>query len=229
MPTRIEAEAGGTAPPRVRLGHGPFQARRVRGAEPGVVRVALVADQALLLAGDHVRIEVDVRGEVTLDVLETAGTVAYAMRGGAARWDVVVRLADGARLTWHGEPFVVAAGADVHRTLDVDLAEDTAATLRESVVLGRTGEVGGRLVTSTRVTRAGRPLLVEDLDLGEEARAGWAVLGGHRCLDSLTTLGHRLPDGAGVLQLDGPGSVARWMGAEQHRSPVGRLGPEQAA
>ena len=50
----------------------------------GVVRVALIAASALLLAGDHVRIEVVVAGTVRLEIVETAGTVAYAMRGGSA-------------------------------------------------------------------------------------------------------------------------------------------------
>ena len=93
-------------PPGGRPGPTPLRSR-----SPGDVRLALVATQALLLAGDHVRIEVVVHGPVQLDLVETAGTVAYDMRGGSASWEVDVVLRNGARLTWDGEPFVVAAGA----------------------------------------------------------------------------------------------------------------------
>lgn len=142
------------------------------------------------------------------------------MRGGSARWDVHVHLADGARLTWLAEPFVVATGADVVRSTTLDLERGTSATLRESLVFGRSGEEGGSLLVSTRATYDGQPLLVEDLDLSPAARTGHAVLGSGRCLDSLTRLGDRLPDQPGILQLAGPGSILRWIGSAMHESTV---------
>lgn len=207
MPTTTRIEV---TPDGCRFTEGALAVRRLRS--PGEVRLALVATQALLLAGDHVRLEVDVRGDVALTIVETAGTVAYDMRGGSACWEVDVVLRDAARLTWHGEPFVVAAGADVVRSTTLDLAGGTAATVRESLVLGRSGESGGALLASTRATYDGTPLLLEDLDA--------AILAPHRCLDSLTTYGHRLPDEPGLLQLAGPGTVRRWLGGAQHRSPL---------
>jgi urease accessory protein len=185
------------------------------------VRVALVATQALLLAGDHVRLEVVAAGDVAVDIIETAGTVAYDMRGGSARWDVHVSLTGGARLTWLGEPFIVAAGASVTRSTSLTLDAGCSLTLRESLVLGRTGEVGGSLEVTTRASYDGAPLLAEDLDLSPAGRSGPAVLGPHRCLDSITTLGRRLADAPGVLQLDGPGSVSRWLGRDHHLSTAG--------
>ena len=215
--TRIEV-----TPDRCRLTHGPLAARRLRTGDPRTIRVALVATQALLLAGDHVRIEIDVRGDVTLEIIEIAGTVAYDMRGGSARWDAWVRVADGAQLTWLGEPFVVATGAEVSRSTTLTLERGTSAALRESLVFGRSGEAGGTLSVSTRATYDGRPLLIEDLDLAPIARAGPAVLGQGRCLDSLTRLGDRLPDDPGTLQLAGPGSILRWIGSAMHESTVHR-------
>jgi urease accessory protein len=207
-------------PDGCRLGHGPLAARRLRSSTPGVVRVGLVATQALLLAGDAIAVEVDVRGPVTLELVEPAGTVAYDMRGGSATWTVAVTLSDRAALTWLAEPFVVAAGALVTRSTTLSLEEGTRARVRESLVLGRTGEVGGALVATTHATYAGAPLLVESLDLSPAERSGPAVLFGHRCVDSLLSLGERLPDGPGVLHLEGPGSVARWVGDQQHLSPL---------
>ncbi|MFC6157306.1 urease accessory protein UreD [Kribbella jiaozuonensis] len=189
-------------------------------SSPGVVRVALVAAGALLLAGDEVRIEVVAEGPVRVEIVETAGTVAYAMRGGAARWDVDIRLTDGASLHWYAEPFVVSAGADVTRTTTAHLARGCTAQLRESLVLGRYGEVGGTLRTATRAWIDDDLLLAEDLDLSPETRSGWAILGAARCLDTVTTLGFRLPDTPHTLQLEGPGSVARQLVQKQHESDL---------
>ena len=73
----------------------------------------------------------------SLEIVEPGGTVAYAMRGRSARWDVTVEVDAGGTLVWHGEPFVVAEGADVTRTTSVELAAGASVSLRETLVLGR--------------------------------------------------------------------------------------------
>jgi urease accessory protein len=221
MLTRIEVVAD---PVRDRcvLTTGLLSPRRL-SAPAGIVRVALVAASALLLAGDHVRIEVVVHGRTRLEIIEAAGTVAYAMRGGSSRWDVDITLTAGATLNWHGEPFVVAEGADVTRSTRVTMNADFSAALRESLVLGRHGEDGGTLRTSMRVDRGDDLLLAEDLDLSPRARAGWAVLGRARCLDAVTTLGSRLPESDHTLQLEGVGSIARRLIDEQHQSDLAEV------
>ena len=248
MLTRIEVAADPVRD-RCLLTTGDLSPRRLP-APAGVVRVALVAAGALLLAGDHVRIEVVVRGDVRLDLVETAGTVAYAMRGGSARWDVAVELTDGATLTWHGEPFIVAEGADVTRTLSISLDASCSAALRESLILGRHGEQGGNLHTISRAfygdaeptsavrtggqpagiraqpatSANGRPLLfAEELDLSPGSRRGWAVLGEARCLDSVTTFGFRLAESPQTLQLEGAGSIARRLVSAQHESDLAEV------
>jgi urease accessory protein len=218
MSTRIDVTADPVRD-RCLLTTGHLSPRRLH-SPAGVVRVALVAAGALLLAGDEVRIEIAVSGPVRLEIVETAGTVAYAMRGGSARWDVDIRLTDGASLHWYAEPFVISAGADVTRTTTARLATGCTAQLRESLVLGRYGEVGGTVRTTTRAWIDDRLLLAEDLDLSPETRTGWAILGSARCLDTLTTLGFRLPDTSETLQLEGCGSIARELLAEQHQSTL---------
>ena len=204
-------------------------APRVLSTGPAGARVALVGARALLLGGDDVHLDVTVAAVCLLELVEVAGTVAYDGRGAAAAWRVSVRLGPGARLLWHGEPFVVAGGADVLRTLDADLDAGAVACLREVLVLGRSGEDGGRLRNRTRVRLEGRPLLVEDLDLREAAvRRSPAVLGGVRCLDTAALLGASPADpagdhaheGADVLHLERPGALHRWLGVDAHASPV---------
>jgi urease accessory protein len=216
--TRIEVVADRVRD-RCLLTTGLLSPRRLQ-APDGVVRVALVAASALLLAGDHVEIQVVVSGPVRADIIETAGTVAYAMRGGSARWDVTIQLTDGASLSWHGEPFVVSEGADVSRSMTVDLESGCELAFRESLVFGRHGETGGTLHSSQRAHLDGELLLAEDLDLSPAARPGWAILGDARCLDSVTTLGRRLPEGPATLQLEGPGSIVRRLVQDQHQSDL---------
>ncbi|MFI5712300.1 urease accessory protein UreD [Kribbella sp. NPDC051620] len=204
---------------RCLLTAGLLSPRRLR-ADDGMVRVALVAASALLLAGDQVEIQVVVKGPVRVEIVETAGTVAYAMRGGSARWDVTIHLTDGANLAWHGEPFVVSEGADVSRSMTVHLESGCMLAFRESLVFGRHGETGGTLHSSQRAHLDGELLLAEDLDLSPTARSGWAILGEARCLDSITTLGHRLPEDPATLQLEGNGSMARRLVQDQHESDL---------
>jgi urease accessory protein len=221
MLTRIEILAD---PVRDRcvLTTGLLSPRRLP-APNGIVRIALVAAGALLLAGDHVRIEVVVHGKVRVEIIETAGTVAYAMRGGSSSWDVDVTLNGGATLTWHGEPFVVAADADVSRSTALQMETGCSVALRESLVFGRHGEIGGTLRTVLRAAVDAELLLAEDLDLSPQARPGWAILGKARCLDTVTTLGFRLPESEQTLQLEGVGSIARRLVADHHESDLGKL------
>jgi urease accessory protein len=200
----------------VRLDNGMLAARRLPD-ERGAIRVALVATRALLLAGDAVRIDVRVGAGVRLEIVEIAGTVAYNMRGGSASWTVGIDCAGD--LVWEAEPFVVADGAAVDRSTTVRLDADASVRLREQIVLGRSGESGGRVHVSMTVFQSGAPLLVESLCLDAEARRDPAVLGGARCLDSVTSLGRRLAE-TDALQLEGPGSIRRRFVSATHESDL---------
>lgn len=198
---------------------------RVLRTDATGARVALVATSALLLAGDHPVIELSVGAGCWLEVVDTAGTVAFDGRGGRASWTVRIRVAEGGALLWNCEPFVVARGADVRRSTTVDLAAGAVVLLRETVVLGRSGETGGALAVTTRVDHAGRPLLAEDLDLTDpEHRSRPGVLGRHTVLDTVSLLGMRgsspAPGPARCFALSGPGSVSRYLGRELHRSSL---------
>lgn len=202
-------------------------APRVLPAIDGRARIALVAARALLLAGDAVDLEVVIGGGVSAEIVETSGTVAYDPRGGRAWWNVRVAVHESGHLIWRGLPFVVSAGADVARSSTIEVAAGATARVRETLVFGRTGETGGSLRSRTHVELADDVLLAETLDLTPAARQRPGVLAGFRCLDTLLTAGDRLMPGdvPGVaehqlLQLDGSGTLVRFVGQNQHESPL---------
>lgn len=181
-------------------------------------RIALVAVCATLLAGDHIRLTVAVGAGVTLELLEPSGTVAYDARGGQASWHTSVRLADDAGLLWRGAPFVVADGADVTRHTTLDLQSGATALVAETMVLGRSGELGGALTTSTRARYDGRDLLVEEVDLRHHAtRREPGMLADARVIATTTLLGAEEPDlHPPETRLPGPGAVARVLARQAH-------------
>ncbi|GAA1535241.1 urease accessory protein UreD [Nocardioides humi] len=188
--------------------------------DASTARVSLVPDGALLLAGDRVELDLAVDAGARLDLVEPGGTVAFAMRGGRAAWDVRATLGPGAVLAWAGEPFVVAAGAEVDRTLRVRLAAGAVLAIRESLVLGRHGEGPGRVRQRTEVLAGTEPVLVEELDL--DPATAPALLGGHRVLSSVLVAGAPAPDGtdADRYDLEGGGTLWRRLGAQAHETDL---------
>jgi len=184
--------------------------------------VSLVPDGALLLAGDAISIDVHVGPGARLELTEPAGTVAYAMDGGRASWDVTIELAPAATLVWAGEPFVVAEGATVDRSTTIRCGTGAAMAWRETLVLGRHGERPGTLRQGLTVLgHHDVPLLREDLEIGPTSHH--LLLGGARAIGSVLVLGRRLPDdlehGAGTrLDLQADGTLVRHLALEAHRA-----------
>lgn len=223
MRTSVEVErAGGRVRCVLRAGH---LAPRVLEQSDRAAVVALVATGALLLGGDHVHVDVRVGEGVALELVETSGTVAYHGRGQASSWTATVSVARGASLVWDALPFVVSDGADVTRATTVEVHDEAVALLRETLVLGRHGQRGGLLRTRTHVRHAGSALLVEELELtGPHTAPG--VLGPARVVDAVLLAGARPPaplPAAGVVVLDlaGPGALARAVGTAAHVADVG--------
>ncbi|WP_109471557.1 urease accessory protein UreD [Ornithinimicrobium cavernae] len=202
-----------------RLATSTFVRPRVLGVRGDRVSVALVAACATLLAGDDLRLEIDVGPDSCLELIEPSGTVAYDCRGGRAHWSAVIRVAEGGRLLWPAAPFVVSHGADVHRSTQIELAPGGTVLMRETLVLGRSGEVGGSLRASLSATAGGAPLLVEDLDLTDDRRrSAPGVLGTARVLATVALLGAAPSETAHPHEtlLAGPGALRRAVTQHAH-------------
>lgn len=212
-PTVVAVERDATGRHLVReLRPGAFLAPRPLLPAPDRVRIALVGTRAGLLAGDRLELRVTVGPGARLDLVEPSGLVAYHHRGGASSWRARVDIAEGGELHWDGKPFVVCDGAGVSRTMDVTLAAGARMLWRDTLVLGRSGERGGSVRATTRVTHDGQDLLVEDLDLTEpELRELPGILGPNRVVGAVTALGSRPggPPHPYRTDLAGPGAQVR--------------------
>ena len=111
---------------------------------------------------------------------------------------------------------MVADGAEARRLLSLDAAPAATALIRETLILGRAGEVGGSVHDRLLVRRAGRELLIEEQCLDPANRQRPGVLGPHRVVDTLLALGcdpGSVPPGASRFQLLESGStLTRFLG-----------------
>lgn len=219
--TRIRIDAGAPRA-RVTLEAGTIVPRLI-GRGPRSAHIALVAGGALLLGGDRVDILISVGVGCTLDLEDIGGTVAYAADGVSSFWAVEIILAEGARIRWAGLPLVVADGADVHRSTRIRLGRDAIAVVRESVVLGRSGERGGQVHLCASMSDEDGPILEEALDADGELPVP-GVLGHHRVIDTIVRIGDRPPElsmsGVAIMELSEPGGMARFLGTAAHASPL---------
>lgn len=193
----------------------------------------------LLLAGDRVDIHISVGAGCLLRIQDIGGTVAYPRRDSdaaeqpeeLAEWNIHVDLGPGALLLWEGLPFIASETAQVLRATSVNLAQGSMAVIRETLVLGRHREHGGRVRSRMQVQDAAGPVLLEDVFAdGTDPEPG--VLGAHRVLDQVLAVGFRPETSEGDLELYAPGAISRHLGAETHASPlqdVFRRWSEQAA
>lgn len=208
---------------------GEFVIPRLVGKTDRSVEVALVAGRAMLLPGDGVHMRITVGQGCTLRLVDIGGLVVYGRPGeadAASQWHAHVELARDAHLTWEGLPTVITAAGDLSRSLTLRLEPASTAVLRETLVLGRVGERGGRLTADTDIADATGPILRETLEVrGDGGMPG--ILGASRVVDSIIAVGDAvaLADVAGATRLDAErgGTVLRYLGDAAHDSPLGSV------
>jgi urease accessory protein len=208
---RLVASAGGRLD--VMHGEAPLLPRRTGPGE-----VHFVGGAAGPLGGDRFRIDVIVGPDAFLVVRSVAATIALPGRTGAlSQLEIHATVASGGRLDWRPEPLIAVRGCR-HETLStVDLAANAMLVWRDELVCGRYGEPSGVARLWTSVSRAGKPLYINDLTVGPGTGAeGPAILGGARVYGSqLCVPGTTAPKPTAVtavLELDGPGTAATALG-----------------
>jgi len=216
--TRVEIVAragpdGRTVLPVVRAG-GQLAVRRT-----GPATVHLVATAFGPLGGDDARISLVVEEGASLTVRSVAAAIALPARGETRPSAQRIAASVAGTLDLRLEPTVVAARAHHLAELSAELADGAVLTAVEQVLLGRTGEEPGRWTGTTRIERAGRPLLHTSVGLGP-GEAAWLPPVAPRAYASTVHIGA----GAGVqtgedavrLPLPGGWVTTAW-GTELHR------------
>ncbi len=218
MITRVEVVArrgpgGRTVLPVVRAS-GQLAVRRT-----GPTSVHLVATAFGPLGGDDAEIRLVVEEGARLSVHSVAAAVALPARQDDAPSVQRVHATVAGELVLAPEPTVVAARAHHRAELTAELADRATLHATEQVLLGRAGEEPGRWTGTTRVERAGRPLLHTTVSLGPGA-PGWLPPVAPRAYAATVSLGVRLPVATGQdavrLPLDDGWSATAW-GTELHR------------
>jgi urease accessory protein len=202
---------------RVRVGTGgrlldldarpPLTLRRIK-AEPGVCGLCLVGTAAGPLAGDDLELSLQVDPHGVARLQATGAAIAQGRADGhPARLTLRAELGRGSRLDADPGPLVVCSGARVDVAVRLDLAADAAIDWSELVVLGRSGESGGAATLRWDVTRDGRPLLRQLVDLADPALRTWpGMIGRHRVLASRLLCG---PGVAARTVVHAPTAVAQ--------------------
>ena len=145
----------------------PLTLRQVRGQ--GRCELRLVGTAAGPLAGDDLSLCLQLRAGARATLRATGASVAQGrVHGGAAvagSLSIHADLAEGADLVADPGALVVCQGSRVDVRLDLALGAGAALDWRELIVLGRTGEPAGQATLRWDVTRLGRPVLRQFVDL----------------------------------------------------------------
>ena len=167
----LEVERGGVV--RTLRSASPLTLIPVRGRPV----VHLVNSAASPLGGDELTLTVRLGPHACLTLAGTAATVALpGPRGEPSLTTVRVELAEGARLAYLPEPTVITRRARHTSVLVAALDADAHLHTRETVVLGRDGELPGELTTTLNLTRVRYPVLRQTLVVTPEVLLGKRVL-----------------------------------------------------
>jgi urease accessory protein len=167
----------------------PLTLRQVHSDAAGRCELRLVGTAAGPLAGDDLSISLRLRPGARAVLAATGASLAQgradagrsdAGQGGAAALSIRADLADGADLVADPGTLVVCRGSRVDVRVELALGPGATVQWRELIVLGRTGEPPGQATLRWDVTRLGRPVLRQFVDLADPALTAWAGLTARR-------------------------------------------------
>jgi urease accessory protein len=155
----------------------PLTLRQVHSDVRDRCELRLVGTAAGPLAGDDLSIALRLRAGARATLRATGASLAQGRgNGGAAVLSIRADLAEGADLVADPGPLVVCRGSRVDVRLELTLGGGAAVDWRELIVLGRHGEPPGQATLRWDVTRLGRPVLRQFVDLADPALTAWGGL-----------------------------------------------------
>jgi urease accessory protein len=125
-----------------------------------------------IAGGDRFDIEIAAGEGANLTLTTAAAEKVYRAAGPAAEFNIALKAAPGAHLSWLPQETILFDRARISRRIDIDLAEGSSLLLCEIVVFGRAamGErmQSGEFVDRWRVRRGGRLVFAETVRLEGE-------------------------------------------------------------
>jgi urease accessory protein len=163
----------------------PLTLRQVHANDPACCGLCLVGTTAGPLAGDDLELNLTLRAGATATLQATGASIAQGAHDGRSRIQTNVELGANATLWARPGTVIVADGASVDVAVSIDLAHGAHLEWSEMLLLGRTGQAGGAATLRWNVTRAGRPVLRQSVDLTDPTLSAWpGMLSGGRVLAS---------------------------------------------
>jgi urease accessory protein len=210
----------------------PLTLRQVYGDASDRCELCLVGTAAGPLPGDDLSISLRLRAGARATLRAAGASLAQGRGSGtAAALSIRADLAERADLVAHPGTLVVCEGSRVDVRLELALGRGACVEWHELLVLGRTGEPPGRATLRWDVTRLGRPVLRQFVDLsGPALTARTGLTAGHRVLacalicdpasrprtvaDSPTAVAQRVDDHCLLVSVlhDDAASAARQLG-----------------
>jgi urease accessory protein len=154
----------------------PLTLRQVRGDAPDRCELRLVGTAAGPLAADDLSLSLQLRAGARAALRAASASLAQGDGDGTGTLSVRADLADGADLVADPGALIVCRGGRVDVRLELALGTDVTLQWRELIVLGRTGEPAGAATLRWDVTRCGRPVLRQFVDLADPAWTAWPGL-----------------------------------------------------
>lgn len=175
-----------TAATRIRE-RGPLRLRFPRPTQGSALEGVLLNTAGGVVGGDRLEVGVQAGEGTSLVVTTQAAEKVYRSTGAAARAQIRLDVAAGARLAWVPQETILFDRSRLARTLEADVAADASLVLCEGIVFGRTamgervreGQLrdrwrlrhGGKLVFADALTIEG----AVDERLGRRAIAAGAI------------------------------------------------------
>jgi len=206
-------EGGATVLTRRYAAHPLAVQRPVYGdpALPGQPKVHILNQGGGVLAGDALRIEVEVGPGATARIGGVGATRLHPTPGGQSRQGVALRLGAGARLEWLPDPVIPFAGSATSQAVEVSLGPGALWIGCDILAAGREAR-GERfaytsLGQSLQVREQGsdRLLVAEALCVEPSRRApdGPGVMAGHSVVGTLRVVTRAVPSAAVAAALRG--------------------------
>ena len=161
----------------------PLTLRQVHSDVPGRLELRLVGTAAGPLAGDDLAMSLRLRPGARATLRATGASLAQGDSQDAGTLWLRADLADGSDLIADPGALIVCHRSRVDVRLELTLGRDVTLDWRELIVLGRTGEPPGAATLRWDVTRLGRPVLRQFVDLADPAWTAWGgVTAGRRVM-----------------------------------------------